>query len=209
MIFDSIKLARPFTLIVHFYPLVWNLFKPILQKTLLEKAMEHFQHSATRVTKRLEKGRHSIGVDIWDLVLNQEKKGKEGLSRGEMDCNSTLFMIAGTETTATLLSGLTYLLLSNPKTMTKLVREIRGAFTSDTEISMEALARLPYLNDCIKEALRRYPPVPTGLSHITPADGSTICGHFVPPGVCCNISFPLHNSIVNDLAIIRASCSDN
>lgn len=92
-------------------------------------------------------------------------------------------MIAGTETTATLLSGLTYELLMHPDIMKKLVAEVRSAFTTSEEISMEAIAKLPYMKACISEAFRMYPPVPVGLPHLTPADGSTICGHFVPPGV--------------------------
>lgn len=92
-------------------------------------------------------------------------------------------MVAGTETTATLLSGLTYLLLTHPDSMKKLVTEIRSPFASSDEISMEAIQALPYLGACIKEALRKYPPVPVGLPRLTPAEGSTVCGYFVPPNV--------------------------
>ena len=131
--------------------------------------MDHFNHSVTRVTKRLDKGRDTEGVDLWDLVLGQ-KEGR-GLTRGEMDANSSIFMIAGTETTATLVSGLTYLLLRNPECMEKLNDEIRGAFASDADMTMEQLAALPYLASCLKEAF------------LTPQDGSTVVGQFIPPGV--------------------------
>lgn len=167
-------------------PLATAIIQTLLGKTLEKKKLEHFNHSTTRVTKRLEKGRESEGVDLWSLVLSQEEKGKAGLTRAQMDSNAGLFMIAGTETTATLLDGLTYLLLTNPESMKKLVSEIRGSFASSDEISIDAIAGLPYLNACIKEALRRYPPVPIGLPHLTAREGSTICGHFVPP----NVSLP-------------------
>ncbi|KAI4936817.1 uncharacterized protein J4E92_001542 [Alternaria infectoria] len=133
------------------------------------------------VTKRLEKGRVSEGVDLWDLVLQQEDKGKAGLTRPVMDMNGELFMLAGTETTATLLSGLTYLLLVHSESMAKLVEEIRTTFNSSDDMSMEVTAGLPYLNACMKEAFRHYPPVPIGLPHLTPAEGSTICGYYIPP----------------------------
>jgi cytochrome P450 len=186
-IFQNIKRATLLNLFYHFYPLPGKIFRAVMHKTVAKAQYEHFHHSATRVTKRLEKGRASEGVDLWDLVLQQQEKGKEGLTRGEMDANAGLFMIAGTETTATLLSGLTYLLLTHPEKKQQLVAEIRGAFESSEDIAMDVIAGLPYLNACIKEAFRKYPPVPIGLPRLTPRDGSTICGHFVPP----NVSQPL------------------
>lgn len=166
--------------VLRYYPLVLYLFRTYAPPSVNKKETEHFNHSATRVTKRLEKGTKNEGVDIWDLVLKQ-KEGK-GLSRSEMDSNASLFMIAGTETTATLLSGLTYLLMANPACMQQLNSEIRTSFDSDDDMTMERLAALPYLNACIKEAFRYYPPVPISLPRRVPAEGSTVAGNFVPPG---------------------------
>ena len=184
-IFANIKRGVQLGLLYNYYPLVGATFRALFHQSVARMQYKHMNFSATRVTKRLEKGRESSGVDLWDLVLAQEEKGKAGLTRGEMDTNSGLFMVAGTETTATLLSGLTYLLLStsNGEFMTKLVGEIRGAFTSSDHITMEEVQALPCLNACIKEALRMYPPVPIGLPHLTPKEGSTICGVYVPSGV--------------------------
>jgi cytochrome P450 len=170
------------------YPWLWNAFKAIVPESVNKKRTDHFQHAVDRVTKRLEKGRDTEGVDLWDLVLGQ-KEGR-GLSRDEMDANASLFMIAGTETTATLLSGLTNFLLNNRDSMEKLTAEIRGAFASADEMTMERLAALPYLSACIKEAFRLYPPVPLGLPRITPADGSTVVGQFIPPNTA--ITIPQH-----------------
>jgi cytochrome P450 len=167
------------------YPLIWKTYKYFVPQTSNKKRLQHFNHSVDRVTKRLEKGRESEGVDIWDLVLKQ-KEGR-GLTRGEMDANASLFMLAGTETTATLISGLTYMLMKNPASMTKLTDEIRSTFANADDMTMEQLAALPYLAACIKEAFRLYPPVPLGLPRITPEDGSTVCGQFVPPGTTLHI----------------------
>jgi cytochrome P450 len=180
VIFASIKFGSRFNLLTY-YPWLARTIKANLPAKFQKKRYEHFQYSVERVTKRLDRGRTTEGRDLWDYVLDQEE-GKQ-LSRGEMDANSTLFMIAGTETTATLLSGLTYLLLKNPSKMAALSEEIRGAFEEEKDMSMETIAALPYLAACLKEALRLYPPVPIGLPHLTPANGSTICGQYVPPGV--------------------------
>jgi cytochrome P450 len=167
------------------YELLVKAIRSLMSASRNKKRYNHFLHSVNRVTKRLEKGREAEGVDLWDLVLSQ-KEGK-GLSRGEMDSNASLFMIAGTETTATLLSGLTYLLLKHPECMKKVVEEIRGAFASTDDMTMEKLAALPYYAACIKEAFRLYPPVPLGFPRKTPKDGTTICGQFIPPNTVVTI----------------------
>lgn len=72
--------------------------------------------------------------------------------------------------------------------MTKLVDEIRTAFETVDDISVETLAKLPYLNACIEEGMRMYPPVPTGLPRITPKGGAPICGQWVPEDVTVSVS---------------------
>ncbi|EAT92397.2 hypothetical protein SNOG_00902 [Parastagonospora nodorum SN15] len=167
-IFGGVKSNTQFSVIRNSYHTLARIVTAMLHKTIKAKQMTHFNHSATRVTKRLEKGRDSEGTDIWDLVLQQEEKGKTGLTRGDMDSNAELFMIAGTETTATTLSGLTYLLTQHPESMKKLADEVRGTFDSSDAISMEKIAHLPYLNACLKESLRRYPPVPVDPQKFIP-----------------------------------------
>jgi len=92
-------------------------------------------------------------------------------------------MIAGTETTATLLSGLTYHLLTNHAKLDKLTHEVRTTFRTVDDITIERLQGLPYLNACIEEGLRMYPPVAPGMPRRTPEGPNTnIDGHDVPPG---------------------------
>lgn len=90
--------------------------------------------------------------------------------------------IAGSETTATVLSGLSYCLLHYPETYKKLVGEIRSAFNTYEEITGISSDRLPYLKACVEETLRVYPVVPFGLPRLSP--GETVDGVYVPEGVC-------------------------
>jgi cytochrome P450 len=177
-IFHSLKIGSYFSVMMY-YPWLWYAFKAFIPDSVNQKRVDHFNHSVTRVTKRLEKGRETKGVDLWDLVLAQ-KEG-QGLTRGEMDANASLFMIAGTETTATLVSGFTFFVLRNPGALKALVDEIRGSFASSDDMTMERLAALPYFAACIKEAFRLYPPVALSLPRLTPENGSTVVGQFIPP----------------------------
>jgi cytochrome P450 len=179
-VFEGMKVGTMLGVTLH-YPLLGLLLKMFMPPSLRGKDLEHFQHSADRVDKRLEKGTDIGKSDIWKLVLENQKIR---LTLSKMHSNASNFMIAGTETTATLLSGFTYLLLSNPDKLKKVVTEVRALPKED--LSLEVLPRLQYLNACFQEALRCYPPVPIGLPREVPQGGATICGEWVPEKVKAN-----------------------
>ena len=94
-----------------------------------------------------------------------------------------VLMLAGSETTATLLSGVTYQLLKNPDVMKKLVAEIRSSFTKSDEITIASVSNLTYQLAVLEEALRIMPPVATALVRLVPeGPGEVVGGHFVPGG---------------------------
>lgn len=160
----------------------WTWTAPIAQrlipKELKQQTVTHYQASQGRVDKRLDGDNSLQKPDIWGIVMNQKEDLR--LSRTEMYANSQVFMVAGTETTATALSGLLYQLMMNPEKMETIVKEIRETFEKDSDIEMRALEHMKYLNACIEEALRIYPPVPVGLPRITPDDGLLVCGQHIP-----------------------------
>lgn len=90
----------------------------------------------------------------------------EGMRTEEIEMTAGVLMIAGSETTATLLSGLTYHLLKTPNAYKKLVAEIRGAFRSEDQITMASTYDLKYLHAVLKEGLRMFPPVPGSLTRV-------------------------------------------
>ncbi|EMD93701.1 hypothetical protein COCC4DRAFT_76610 [Bipolaris maydis ATCC 48331] len=173
-VFEGIKVNSLFRLAQQ-YPVLDFFMKALMPPPIRGKDVEHFRHSSDRVDKRLEKGIDIGKSDIWKLVL-QNQKVKLPLSK--MHSNASAFMVAGTETTATLLSGLTYLLLTHPDKLKKVVEEVRALPKED--LRLEVLPRLQYLSVCFQEALRCYPPVPIGLPRVVPQGGSMICGEWIP-----------------------------
>lgn len=167
---------------IRYYPMLESALLKGLPKvvpSLEEQRKKHSEFSHARVDRRLAK--KDPRPDIWGLVLARDEEA--GLSLAEMYANANLFMLAGTETTATLLSGLTYYLLKNPTKLDKLKMEIREAFKTEDEITIERLQALKYLNACVEEGLRMYPPVSNGLPRVVPPGGSIIDGRYVPAGV--------------------------
>ncbi|KAF4543390.1 Cytochrome p450 protein [Lasiodiplodia theobromae] len=138
--------------------------------------IEFFKFTKDRVRKRL--GTETARPDITSYVSDQVESGN--ISVDELDSNALLLLIAGSETTATVLSGTTYLLLKHPEVMKKVVREVRDHFKSKEEITSESVSRLTYLVAVLNEGMRMYPPVPTGFPRIVPEGGSTVSGYYVP-----------------------------
>ena len=91
--------------------------------------------------------------------------------------------MAGSETTASQLSGLTALLLQNPECMDRVKREVRSAFQNDKDITSTSVTSLGYLQACISEGLRCYPPVAGALLRVVPPGGNIIDSERVPEGV--------------------------
>lgn len=101
--------------------------------------------------------------------------------------NSGALILAGSETTATLLCGVTYLLTTHPDVLKKLTDEVRSSFVDDAEITLISVNKLHYMLACLKEGLRRYPPIAGVLPRQVPKGGAMVAGHFVPEGTIIGI----------------------
>jgi cytochrome P450 len=153
---------------------------------IMHARLEFLRATREKVTKRLDMATER--PDFFMSILKNQDSEAKSISRDEMDSNSLLFLVAGSETTATTLSGTTYLLLSNPDKYAKLVHEIRSKFSSADQITIEEVNKLEYMNACLHEGLRRYPPVPTGFPRIVPPGGDHISGRFIPGGTAVYVS---------------------
>jgi cytochrome P450 len=174
-------------MVINGLPVVSDVFNFVLGGLIKKARRSHFKYCTDRVDRRL--AIKTTRPDFWTQVLRRE--GDASLSLAEMHSNADLFMIAGTETSATLVSGLIYYLLTNPEKMTKLQEELRSEFKSLDEITMARLIHLKYLNACIEEGLRVYSPVPVGLPRRAPAPGVAVCGEWIPGGVSTAVNLSL------------------
>jgi cytochrome P450 len=144
----------------------------------------HVKHTGERVLKRLQAHDIDHRDFIW-YILRQKEKFE--LKQDEIIANSGLFIVAGSETTASTLSGLIARLIWNPCCYERLTKEIRSAFDSDAAITFKAVTSLPYLNACIEETLRVHPPVPAGPPRSVPPGGDTVDGYWIPGGATVSV----------------------
>ncbi|KAK4153820.1 cytochrome P450 [Chaetomidium leptoderma] len=111
------------------------------------------------------------------------------LTREEMGSNGRLLVVAGSETTATALSGTAYFLATHPAVQKKLAEEVRRVFRSEDEIDLFSVNKLKYMLAVLDEAMRMFPPVPSQLPRACQPGGDMICGYQIPEGTGLDI-FP-------------------
>ncbi|CAA9960028.1 Pisatin demethylase [Pyrenophora teres f. maculata] len=164
------RFAKPGSMIQKF--LMW-----CIPTVVRERRFRHLRNSTEKTVKRLAMKTEHRDF-IWYILRQREKKNE--VSDDEVIMNAALFIVAGSETTATQLCGLTNYLLRDPERFKKLKDELRSACKTEADINMDVLGSLPYMNACIEEGLRIFPPVPVGLLRTVPKGGSLIDGHAVP-----------------------------
>ena len=151
----------------------------LIPKTLIQNQLNHFDIVINRVKRRIafDSGRPDF---ISSIIQHNSKKAMSGT---ELLSNASTLIAAGTETVASVLPGITYLLVKHPEVMLRAVNEVRSKFDNEEAVCIQSVNSLVYLSAVLNEALRLYPAVPEGLPRVTPPSGCIISGNWVPGGV--------------------------
>ena len=156
---------------------------PLLAKfsSAQKQRMFNGKYASDKIEERVKHGEQG---DFWDNVLKQSaaSNGEKGMTVEEMKSNAANLVLAGSETTATLLSGTMYMLLTHPDAMKQITSEIRGFFASSDDIDLFSVSKLKYTLAVLDETMRIYPPVPTQAARLVPKGGDTVEGKYLPEG---------------------------
>lgn len=131
--------------------------------------------TAQKIEQRLERGEANGYQDFFTHLLQVGDFDEQHLKD-----QTQALMLAGSETTASFLAGVTYFLLKSPEALKELQHEVRSAFSSLDDINGDSTNRLCYLQSVIEEGLRIFPPSPMGLLRV--CSGGMIDTYYVPPG---------------------------
>ncbi|KAL4796818.1 cytochrome P450 [Aspergillus venezuelensis] len=165
-LFEGVK-AAAFIISTRYHPLLDSLLIKCVPPSLRRVQQNHFQQIIDKVNRRLnwELSR----PDVMSFVLDEE--GNSKLPDGELQATFSVLITAGSETSATALTGSLNFLVQTP----------------DYAITLDALRDLPYLNAVLHEGLRLCPPIPRNLPRLVPEGGRMVCGVWLPDGIPVSI----------------------
>jgi len=179
-IFKFIKIV-PYVQLMKFYPSFWRFISLFIGGRVQKDREALFKIGRDAAMKRKDDSSKNGRGDFMESLLKYSES-KEKISDAELAGNAHILFVAGSETTATLLAGVTYWMLRTPEAMQKAVAEVRSAFDKEEDITFSsASAKLPYTLACLEEGLRMYPPVPTILLRTTTKE-AIVSGQRVPKG---------------------------
>ncbi|KAL2272470.1 hypothetical protein FJTKL_06536 [Diaporthe vaccinii] len=187
-----------------------NIFQGMVPQRVVAEAFTHAQFTCDKVDRRL--ARKEVRPDLISRIWH--KIGVPGgLSRQELYADSQIMIMAGSETSATLLAVTLYYLLRCPHKLAQLRDELLEAFASEGDISFSAVSRLSYLEAVTKESLRIHPPLPAGINRVVPCDGAVIENRFVPSGTVLQVpswaAFHLEENFKNAWDFVPERWLDN
>ncbi|XP_077123270.1 thromboxane-A synthase isoform X2 [Ranitomeya variabilis] len=137
----------------------------------------------------------NVSVEHFDIVNQADlaapvkeeprKKTTKTLSEDEILGQAFIFLIAGYETTSSLLSFTTYLLATHPESQERLLREVDEFSENHDGADYNTVHDLPYMDLVISESLRMYPPA-FRFAREAAAD-CTVMGCKIPAGTVLEI----------------------
>ncbi|CAN8095155.1 unnamed protein product [Discula destructiva] len=167
------------------YPMLESFVSPILRLFATKIIERHNKFMRSQIAKRL--ALEPSRPDFIDGMKPDLASGKEGLPFEAICHNASIFIVAGSETTATALAGATYLLCMHPTVLAKLRQEIDSAFENEEAITLFSAQHLKYLAAVLDETLRIYPAAVGSVPRIIQPQGEIVGGHFLPGGTTVDI----------------------
>lgn len=107
-------------------------------------------------TERRAAGRND--ADILGMMMQSRDRESQPMGDAQLAREALTLVIAGHETTASVLNWIWYLLARHPQVEARLAREVQRVLGAE-ELRFEQLARCTYMQQVIEEALRCYPPL--------------------------------------------------
>ncbi|TVY88026.1 Cytochrome P450 monooxygenase [Lachnellula willkommii] len=138
---------------------------------------------AQQVMERKQAGSNAAGQpDMLDGFLGMQKANPDAVTDNDLISALIVNIVAGADTTASLLRAVVYHILKNPKVHKRLLAELDNANLA-TPVTYAAATALPYFDAVIRETARIGPGVGLLLERIVPEGGLALSdGKVIPAG---------------------------
>ncbi|KAJ7612112.1 benzoate para-hydroxylase [Roridomyces roridus] len=143
------------------------------------------------VSKRLNSGAYRADI-LGKLIEARTRDGvevDESMLR-ELVAETVTLLSAGSDTTASSVAALVYLVKTHPEVHRKLVMELESSISVQEIPTHPQVKDLPYLQAVINEGLRHYATMASGLPRLVPQGGVELLGTYIPAGT--EISVPAY-----------------
>ena len=169
-----------------FYPPLDKILNFITPKSAMADLWMIWKTTENKISQRL-----ALSVERKDvisyMVAGSDADPSHHMSLEELEINSMLLVVAGSESVTTVLVGAIHWLVRTPAVLQNLVREVRTAYPKEEDITGASLSKLNYLNAVIQETLRLCPTIPDGMRRQVPIGGAPVAGHLLPEGTVVSI----------------------
>lgn len=164
---------------------------PLVAKLNTVRSIVKF--AASQLEKRTMGKSLSSNDQNHDLLdrFRRVRDSEEVMTNGDLLNHAASNVFAGSDTTAISLRSMFYYLCKNKRCYEKLREEIdnmdkEGSLSSP--ITFGEASRMPYLQACMKEAMRLHPAVGQMLERVVPEEGAQFGQHWLPPGTIVGIN---------------------
>ncbi|KAI9146993.1 Cytochrome P450 monooxygenase [Paramyrothecium foliicola] len=152
-------------------------------KTGIGKVMS-FRDALLRTRFENPQARHQ--GDFLDIIFNSTNEDGSAMTLEEIKVECLVFMVAGSDTTASTVCAFVRYVLETPGVYHRLITEVdewdaRGMLEHPVP-KFETIMKMPYFTACHRETLRLYPPTQVNIPRYVSEGGLHIDGAFVPAG---------------------------
>ncbi|KAK4155412.1 cytochrome P450 [Chaetomidium leptoderma] len=171
--------------IAQLQPIPWS--TPILHRIpfTAEGPRKFIRFIEDQVRQRKERGSSQKKQDILGFLLaSWAKSEKKDADYQWLRGDARLVIVGGSDTTASTLTFIFHYLAKYPDEVRKLRDEFTPLLAASGKDHLDAkdVAKAVHLNGVIHETLRLNPPIPSGFPRVTPPEGITIAGRYIPGG---------------------------
>lgn len=166
---------------------IWQVLEVFVPKSALATRTQTYGFAFEAADRRMRQGYIDGSADVFNILIRD--KNNVHWSEADLRANGLFLAVAASDSLPFVVCSAVQLLCRWPICLQKLEQELDQRYKFSEDLTLDNLAKLPYLNAVISEAFRFFPPgnLISGRTILTEG-GQMIADSWVPPGTTCSVS---------------------